>query len=55
MAIKTIPDTLHIYVPLHFYCSLHTDPTITKQTATFIYYAIVIDVPATNMPLKYHM
>ena len=23
-----MPDTLYIYVPMHFYCILHTDPTL---------------------------
>ena len=41
------PDILHIYVPLHCYCSLHIDPTLLhisvkkkkKQIVTLIYHA----------------
>ena len=28
--ITGMPTTLYIYVPLHFYCSLHTDPNYCK-------------------------
>ena len=38
--------------------SLHVGPTVLhtqEKTATFIYYAITIYVPTTNMPLKCHM
>ena len=50
-----MPTTLHIYVPLHFLCTLFIDPTLLhqsvkkQQTATFIYQPTVIYVPATNM------
>ena len=51
----------HIYVPLHFYCSLHVDLAFlhtsfkNQQTATFIYYSTAEYVPATNIPLKCHI
>ena len=56
-----MPATLHIYVSLHCYCNLHIDPTFLhisvkpQQNETLIYYSIAIYVPATNMPLKWHL
>ena len=51
-----MPPTLQIYVPLHFYFSLHVDPTLLhifiKKAATIIYQSIAQYVPASNMPLK---
>ena len=55
------PATLHIYILLHCYLSLHIDPTLlhisinTLQNATLIYNATAIYVPATNMPIKCHI
>ena len=54
-----MPTTMHIYFPLHLYCSL-CRPYITvpihqnQWSATFIYCATAKYVPATNMPLKCH-
>ena len=44
--------TLHIYVLLLFYCSLHIKPQ--QQTATFNYHVITTYMPFTNMPIKCH-
>ena len=48
-----------MYVPLHYYCSLHLDPILLHikvqkkwQTATYNYHATVIYVPTTDMPLE---
>ena len=55
-----MPVTLHIYVPLHFYCDLHTDPKLlhisiqNQSTVIFIYHIIAQYVPVVNMPLKCH-
>ena len=52
--------SLHIYIPVHYYCSLHTDPTLLhiavnkQQTATFTYHAIAIYVLITNTPLQFY-
>ena len=52
------PATLHIYVPLHFFCSLHIDPILMhasikcQQTTTFICNTTPKYVPVTNVPLK---
>ena len=58
-----MPATLHVYVPLHLYCSLHINSPLlytsinNQVTATFIYHSIAKYVPpkictsnATNMP-----
>ena len=58
MPLNNMSATLHIYFLLHFYCSIHIDPTLlyvkvkTQQTATFNYNAITIYVPIIDMPLK---
>ena len=50
---------LHLYVPLHFYCTIHMDQTllhtsaIQQETVKFIYHANAIYLPATNMHLKW--
>ena len=51
-----MPGTLHKYLPLHFYCSLHIGSTLlhissTNQwTATLIYHIAAKYVPAKNAP-----
>ena len=53
--------TLHIYVPMHIYYSLHTDPTLLhnsvkkQQNLTLINHTIAINMPAINIPLTCHM
>ena len=53
-----LPVTLHIYVPHHYYCGLHRDPTlytsqkIKQQSTKGTPHIIVKYVPETNMPLK---
>ena len=47
---KNMPATLHIYVPLYYYCSLHIDFQVqVKKTATFNYHSITIYMPKTNI------
>ena len=49
------------YVPLHFYCILHIEPTLlhtsieNQWTETFIYHTTAKYVLKTNMPFKYHV
>ena len=53
-----MPLALHIFVPLHFYCSIAVDPHYTNQnpwSATFMYQTTWRYVPATNVPLKCHI
>ena len=55
-----MPDTLQIYVWLHWKCSPLIDPTllhiqVKKKNCTFIYYVTSKYVPATNMPIKFHL
>ena len=50
--------TLHKYAPLHYYCSLHIDPTLLNilvKTAklTFIHYTIDIYVHGAIIPFCY--
>ena len=51
-------DTLHRYVPLHFYCSIHTDSTLIYIylkhlfSDTNSYSAIGINVRQINMAAK---
>ena len=46
-----MPTTSHIYIPLHYYSSLHTDATLLqisiqeKQNGTFIYQYTAMYVP----------
>ena len=54
-----MPATLHMYVPLYLYCSLHIDPTLLhtwlkiNEIPHFTYYCKY--GWGTNMPLKYHI
>ena len=41
-----MPDTLHVYVPLHYFCSLHIDSTLLN---TFVKNQI-----ACNIHLPYY-
>ena len=51
-----MPEKLHIFVPLHFFCALHLDCTYEwKKTETSTYHAIAIYVPTTIIPLKFHI
>ena len=53
-----MPVTLHIYVPLHYCCSLYKDPSLLhisvkqQQNDNSICHAISIHVPSIKMPLK---
>ena len=54
-----IPATLHIHVPLHFYCRLYIQTYITahihqKSINCIIYYIIANYVPPPTMLLKCH-
>ena len=57
---QNMPATLHTYVPLHCYCSLHTDSTLLhisvrkQQTVTCACHVIAIYV-TTNIPFKGHI
>ena len=56
-----MPATLHVHVPLHCYCSPHTDPTLLhtsikqQETGTFIYHATAICINKKNIHQMPHM
>ena len=62
---RNMSAILHIYVPMHFFPSLHIDPTLlhtsvkNQLSVTFIFHSTVELLSGTNMPPKcqnvYHM
>ena len=47
-----VPVTLHIYVPLHFYCSPHIDPTLYTYVPLYFYCSQYTDPTLLNIQVK---